>query len=87
DGLDLLRSLPANSVKLVFFDPQYEKSSQVSRIKSWPLNYQTAADIQAFFKAISRVLKLSELGGFWCVRAWFWLAKGLSTGALVDSRE
>ena len=33
NGLDLLRSLPANSANLVFFDPQYEPARQVSRIK------------------------------------------------------
>ena len=33
DGLELLRSLPANCAKLVFFDPQYEPASQVSRVK------------------------------------------------------
>ncbi|KLL03768.1 MAG: adenine-specific DNA methylase [Mycoplasmataceae bacterium CE_OT135] len=69
NGLELLRSLPTNSVKLVFFDPQYEKASKVSRAKDWPLSYQNATQIQAFLKEISRVLKLSGFCLLWINKA------------------
>jgi len=39
DGLELLRSLPANSANLVFFDLQYEKVKQVLK-RDYPLAFQ-----------------------------------------------
>lgn len=58
DGLELLRSLPNNSVKLVFFDPQYEKVRQVLSL-NYPLSFQPDKQISQFCQEISRVLKPS----------------------------
>jgi len=57
--------LPANSANLVFFDPQYEKVSQVSRIKNLPLSYQTPQQISQFLKQIARILKPSSFCLLW----------------------
>ncbi|RHZ36690.1 DNA-methyltransferase [endosymbiont GvMRE of Glomus versiforme] len=65
NGLELLRSLPTNSTKLVFFDPQYEIANKVSRIKNWPLIYQTSQQINQFLKEIARVLKPSGFCLLW----------------------
>ena len=84
DGLELLRSLPANSAKLVFFDPQYEPANQVSRIKDWPLAYQTSAQIKQFLREINRVLKPSGFCLLWINKtlliagqAWDWMPLNL----------
>jgi len=58
DGLDLLRSLPQNSAKLVFFDPQYEKVKQVLKL-NYPLSFQSDEQISQFCQLIERVLKPS----------------------------
>jgi hypothetical protein len=58
DGLELLRSLPTNSVKLVFFDPQYEKVKQILKL-NYPLSFQPDQQISQFCQAIERVLKPS----------------------------
>jgi hypothetical protein len=34
EALELLNQLKSNSVSLVFFDPQYEKAGEVSRLKN-----------------------------------------------------
>ncbi|KLL02901.1 MAG: methyltransferase [Mycoplasmataceae bacterium CE_OT135] len=75
DGLALLRSLPTNSAKLVFFDPQYEKASRVSRVKDWPLSYQTAEQISQFLKEIARVLKPSGFSYSESIKLSLFLAK------------
>ncbi len=57
NGLELLRSLPANSTKLVFFDPQYSPVKDVIKVHQAPMIYQPLAQIQAFLKEIARVLQ------------------------------
>jgi site-specific DNA-methyltransferase (adenine-specific) len=63
-----LSSLPDNSVKLAFFDPQYSKVKDVIRVHQAPMIYQDAEQIQEFLREIGRVLKPS---GF-CL---LWIAK------------
>jgi len=58
DGLELLRYLPDNSVKLVFFDPQYEKVKQVLK-RNYPLAFQPDEQINQFCREIARALKPS----------------------------
>jgi hypothetical protein len=58
NGLDLLRSLPGNSAKLVFFDPQYEKVKQVLK-RDYPLAFQPDEQISQFCREIARALKPS----------------------------
>jgi len=58
DGLELLRSLPANSAKLFFFDPQYEKVKQVLK-RNYPLAFQPDEQIRQFCREIARELKPS----------------------------
>src|SRR3954451_11928919 len=64
DGLELLRSLSANSVKLVFFDPQYEKVKQVLKL-NYPLSFQPDEEISQFCQAIAKVLKPSAFCLLW----------------------
>jgi len=59
DGLELLRSLSANSAKLVFFDPQYSQVKDVIKVHQAPMIYQDQENIQEFLKEIARVLKPS----------------------------
>ena len=58
-------------------DPQYESSQKVSRIKDYPLIYQSESEISWFLKEISRVL---EPGGF----CFLWISKEiLMTGKFL----
>lgn len=59
-----MRSLPNNSVKLVFFDPQYEKVRQVLSL-NYPLSFQPDKQISQFCQEISRVLKPSGFCLLW----------------------
>jgi len=52
-------------VDLIFCDPQYEKASDVSRIKDWPLHYQSDYQIVKLLKEIQRVLKPSSFCLLW----------------------
>ena len=58
NGLELLRSLPDNSTKLIFFDPQYEKVSKVLK-RDYPLSFQSDQEISQFLKEIARILRPS----------------------------
>ncbi len=60
EALELLSSLENNSTSLVFFDPQYEKVSDVSRTKDYPLHYQTEYQIIKILKELARILKPSS---------------------------
>lgn len=65
EGLELLTSLEDKSVALAFFDPQYEKVGDVSRVKDWPLHYQSENQITEILKQIERVLKPSGFCLLW----------------------
>ena len=65
EALELLTSLEDKSVSLVFLDPQYEKVGDVSRVKDWPLHYQSEYQIINLLKEISRVLKPSAFCLLW----------------------
>ena len=65
EAFELLTSLPANSTSLVFFDPQYEKVSDVSRTKDYPLHYQTEYQIIKILKELARILKPSSFCLLW----------------------
>ncbi|KLL03506.1 MAG: modification methylase [Mycoplasmataceae bacterium RV_VA103A] len=65
EALEFLQSLPDKSVALAFFDPQYEKVGDVSRVKDWPLHYQSENQITEIIKQIERVLKPSGFCLLW----------------------
>jgi len=58
NGLELLHSLLANSVDLIFFDPQYEKVKQVLKL-NYPLKFQSDDEIGGMLREAERVLKPS----------------------------
>jgi 16S rRNA G966 N2-methylase RsmD len=59
EALELLSQLETNQASLIFLDPQYEKVGDVSRIKDYPLHYQTEYQIIYIVKEATRVLKPS----------------------------
>jgi site-specific DNA-methyltransferase (adenine-specific) len=65
EALELLTSLEDKSVNLVFLDPQYEKIGDVSRVKDWPLHYQSEYQIISILKEITRTLKPSGFCLLW----------------------
>jgi len=69
EALELLTTITDKSVSLVFFDPQYEKSGDVSRVKDWPLHYQSDYQINQLLKEIERVLKPSGFCLLWVSKA------------------
>ena len=84
EGLELLKQLEDKSVALVVFDPQYEKAGGVSRVKDWPLYYQSEYQIIHIIKEVNRVLKPSAFLLLWVnkeilksERVSLWLLKSL----------
>ena len=65
EGLELVQSLENKSVALACFDPQYEKVGDVSRVKDWPLHYQSEYQIIQIIKEINRALKPSAFCLLW----------------------
>jgi site-specific DNA-methyltransferase (adenine-specific) len=64
NGLQLLKSLPENRAKLIFFDPQYEKVKKVLK-RNYPLKFQMDQEISQFLKEIERILKPSAFCLLW----------------------
>ena len=65
EALEMLASLEKNSISLAFFDPQYEKVGDVSRVKDYPLHYQSEYQIIQILKEINRTLKPSAFCLLW----------------------
>ncbi len=65
EALELLTSLEDNTTSLIFLDPQYEKVGDVSRVKDYPLHYQSDYQIVQLLKEIARVLKPSSFCLLW----------------------
>jgi len=78
DGLELLRSLPANSANLVFFDLQYEKVRQVLK-RDYPLAFQPDEQISQFCREIARALKPSGFCLLWVNKTVLSTARVLSS--------
>ena len=58
EGLELLTSLPKETVNLIFFDPQYEPVNKVVHL-NYPLYPQSDYQIMRILEQIERVLKPS----------------------------
>ena len=65
EALELLTSLENNTASLIFLDPQYEKVGDVSRVKDYPLHYQSDYQITQILKEIERILKPSAFVLLW----------------------
>ncbi|CAG8724400.1 15365_t:CDS:2, partial [Racocetra persica] len=70
EALELLTSLENNSVDLVFFDPQYEKVSNVLHT-NYPLYPQSDYQIMRIIEQAGRILKPSSFCLLWINKEYF----------------